>query len=391
MAYLKKKPVIIPVKLSQYTLPVCGKCRHFIFNNSTHHCQSCKECKSVCICKKRAGIGTFKVPRSQAAAIGSSSFLVYSKRAIGLEVELSNFGSWFVKEKQRGALPDGFGYMVDHDGSVRPSQLEVVMDPLAGDQQIINGLNSLAIHVWNNDCEVNETCGYHVHVDARDYTWADIQKLMFVWMKIEQTDNIWQLAGRKPTQFSQTWVSWFKDKVGEKLSQDLKLFKTQIVQALYHTNPATYKSVMQEIRKSNRFKSDYKYHLEINTQTGVPRKLMKLPRVENYCDDLVNHKALKANRGWNRAVRSRYLDLNIHSWLYRGTVEYRLAAGTTDPKDIRMWPLFCLWLTEVVNRTNFRIVLEYVRSKNDLIETIIKDKGFRVPEFGGDTIYPISP
>jgi hypothetical protein len=113
-------------------------------------------------------------------------------------------------------------------------------------------------------------------------------------------------------------------------------------------------------------------------------------QVPQYHKGLHNYKSVKTNRGWNRSVSCRYLNLNLHSWFYRGTVEYRLAAGTVDINDIRMWPIFCLWLTEIASRTSLKIVLQYMKYP-DIIQKIIDDSGFMVPAFNGPKIYPISP
>ncbi len=366
---------------------VCHSCKHF-FTDPSHFCVDCQACRKTCLCGHKAGIGPFKVPRAECAAIGNSSFFTYSRRAIGLEIELSDFGSWLVKEKQHGKIPNGPTYKVDHDGSVKPSQLEIVVDPLAGDQSVINGLNAIADMVWNNNCQVNETCGYHVHVDARDFSWADIQKLMFLWFKLETSDNIWKLAGRRPNDFCRSWQDWWSKYNKGHASIDLKEFKVQIIKALYGVDTTTYKDSITTVRSSREYLRECERRKQRTKEYGekyTPPSLME------WCENLGQHTKLKANRGWNRAVKSRYLDLNIHSWLYRGTVEYRLGNGTVDVDDIRMWPLWCLWLTEIINRTNFRIIQEYCKSKTDPIDQIIKDKGFKVPSFMGETIYPIAP
>lgn len=378
------------VKKENKTL--CRACRH-LYDNSTaakHFCVYCNECLRLCACRKRAGIGTFKVPRANAAGIGNSSMFVNSPRAIGLELELSNFGSWAVEEKMKAKLPGGFAYNIDHDGSVKPSMKEAVFAPLAGDQQVIQGLNAIAQQVWDHNCEVNETCGYHVHVDARDFSWIDIQKLLIAWVSLENNKNLWKLAGRGPTTFSETWLSWLEKRDMAKFSTDLKTFKSEVIKLLYNTDTSSYKEHLASIAKSERY---LKHYNDVVTHNQLTTKAnhIKLPKVAEYLTSLIEHKRMKANRGWNRAVRSRYLDLNIHSWLFRGTVEYRLAAGTVDANDIRMWPLFCLWFTEAISRTSLNIIRRHTLQREDLINLIIRCKGFPIPSFLGEKIYPIAP
>lgn len=366
---------------------VCTCCRHYVITN--HYCTNCRKCKRECMCRKRAGIGDIYIPRAGDATLGNSSMFVHSRRAIGLELELSSFGSWHVREKDQGQIRNGPKYTIDHDGSVKPSGMEAVIEPLAGDQQIISSLNAIANQVWDNNCEVNDTCGYHVHVDARDFSWSDIQKLMFLWVKMEAGPNLWKLAGRNSTPFSEKWITWWKNITREKMSVDLKKFKAQIIMMLYNVNTANYQQHLAAVKKSESYLERVK-EIEIYNKNHPDGKY-PLPKPVDYLTDLKEHKRLKANRGWNRAVKSRYLDLNIHSWLFRGTVEYRLAAGTVDPNDIRMWPLWCLWLTEAISRTSLGIIIRECNKPDDIINIIIKHQGFPIPSINGEKIYPLSP
>jgi len=375
-------------KVKSFNLPVCQSCRHFIRpKDKKHFCPSCNECARVCMCKQRAGIGTFQVPRAKDASIGSSSMFIGSKRAIGLELELSDWGTWRVREKESYSLDEHTHYTIDHDGSVKPSALEAVFKPLAGDQYIINGLNAIARKVWDCNCQVNETCGYHVHVDARDFSWTDIQKLLFLWMKLESGGKLWLLAGRGPTSFSEKWTNWWRSRSEEKVSTKLKRFKAQVIKMLYNVDTTSYKEHISKIKATEDFIYNYNRILAYN-KTHTDKAA--LPKPADYVTELREHKRLKMNRGWNRAVKSRYLNLNIHSWLFRGTVEYRLAAGTVDVDDIRLWPLFCLWLTEAVSRTSLSIIIREAKKPADLIDTILLHNGFPVPSITGEKIYPLN-
>lgn len=372
---------------TQITRPVCFSCRHYS-DNKNHNCTFCGQCRRICLCRKRAGIGNFKVPTARDSSIGSSSMFIHSKRAIGLELELSNFGHWIVREKDKGQIPNGPNYFIDHDGSVKPSTLEAVISPMAGDQMIIPGLNAIATHVWNNNCEVNETCGYHVHVDARDFTWHDIQKMLILWMAIESQPELWMLCGRGPTSFSETWVSWWKSRTRDKIAMDIKKFKAQVIRMLYNVDTESYKEHLTKVHELDSYQEAL-HRAQSYIKAGITG--VKLPRKVDYVNSINTHKSFKANRGWNRAVRSRYMDLNIHSWLYRGTLEYRLAAGTVDPNDIRMWPLFCLWLIEAVSRTSIKIILREVSENKNVIKGILQRGGFPIPSITGEKLYPMSP
>lgn len=367
---------------------ICPHCRRLFPDRDVdrlylkHTCEQCGQCKTACICHKR--VGAIYVPRAKAAGIGSSSMYIKSCRGIGLELELADFGTWEVRQDTHGFLTDQvrrFHYTVVHDGSVIPSKLEAVFKPLIGDQQIINGLNTIAEHVYKHDCKVNETCGYHVHVDARDYSWYDVEKILTLWMNIERYPGLFKLAGRQPNTHCQTWTRWTQERphVIPPTLKGSQRFKTWLLLMLYGTDITTITPTINNYKKSKEYQTLMERHLKFPVDYIKPT-VNRVPVLANYL-------RLRNNRGWNRAVDSRYLNLNIHSWRYRGTIEYRLGAGTVDPVDIRMWPLFCLWLTEAVALTNMSNIRKLVNSKKDPLLTMCENGGMVIPSMKGNTVY----
>ena len=367
-----------------------GKCEHCykildtrLLNYNTHHCKHCGRCRTICHCRGRAG--AMYVPSSHAAAIGSSSMYIKSRRAIGLELELSEFGSWRVRRDEDGRLgkpPWTYPYTVTHDGSVQPSGLEAVFNPMYGDQMILNGLNTIAEHVYTNDCKVNNTCGFHVHVNAQDWDWYDIQKMLTLWLKLERGTKLYSLCGRMPNTHCQTWTKWMAERGMTTLDPNISKFKRDVLCLLYNVDTDRIPLEFGAADKSRDYKHRMQYHKE------HPRDY-PLPRRQDFVPTLTELKRITHNRGWNRAVASRYLNLNIHSWKYRGTLEYRLGAGTVDPTDIRMWPLFCLWLTEAVTLTSIGIIRDMINSRIDPINRMVEQGGMYIPSIKGPTVYPM--
>lgn len=68
-----------------------------------------------------------------------------------------------------------------HDGSCGR---EIVTAPMAGDH-IEKCIRSLCKAFQNADAEIDKRCGIHVHVDAKDYTWEDMYRLLEVYCKVE--------------------------------------------------------------------------------------------------------------------------------------------------------------------------------------------------------------
>lgn len=377
---------------------LCQDCRVKFTTNQAHNKHLCTQCGTcshfVCQCRKRTG--AVAVPKSRAAGIGNSSIFIKSQRAIGIELELSNWGSWHIAENRIGFLQyngSTYRYTGAHDGSVQPSALEAVFDPLAGDQRIIGGLNAIADKIYTSDAEVNASCGYHVHVNAQDFGWLDIQKLLTLWFGMEQGGAIFTVAGRGPNRFCNTWTNWCQTKNLETNlpSYNLTEFKSFAMAALYGVNANLINYELRSVYDTSRFRNTLKEYYKQRKILGGDRALNK-PHLNEWSPSLRLYQELVNKRGWNRTVPSRYLNLNIHSWKFRGTVEYRLGNGTVNPNDIRMWPLFCLWFTEAVSRTSYPIIKKYyTRRKEDPLMQFIADGGIRVPSMAGEKLYEIPP
>ena len=70
---------------------------------------------------------------------------------------------------------------------------EIVTPPVAGDH-IINCLTDLGKALKKSDARSSDDCGLHVHVDARDFAWVDMYRLLAVYAYVEPIMYI--LAGQ---------------------------------------------------------------------------------------------------------------------------------------------------------------------------------------------------
>jgi hypothetical protein len=66
-------------------------------------------------------------------------------------------------------------------------------------------------------CEINEQCGVHVHVDARDFLWRDIVRLCKVWSIIEPV--MFAIGGQQ-----RVTSSWCKP-MGDRFAKAIKRFE----------------------------------------------------------------------------------------------------------------------------------------------------------------------
>ena len=189
------------------------------------------------------------------------------------------------------------GDIVD-DGSIDGNRsFEINTAPASGDS-FIKQIEEICESLKKNAAEVNDTCGFHVHIDARDFNFFDIRKLIMLYSKIE--DSLFAM-------------------------------------------------VPEERRKSTYcFPCGQKYLLDLSSAIA-PKDNNKKILKNVYGDENTDTEELRRNK----YHAARYNALNIHSWFYRGTIECRLAPGTVKEKDIIFWSLlwanildFCYEMTE---------------------------------------------
>lgn len=176
-----------------------------------------------------------------------------------------------------------------YDGTLpKPNGFEINTAPAAGDLYI-RQITEICDKLAKANATVNNSCGLHVHIDARDYNFCDISRLIKVYAAIE------------PVLFSMVPPyrrnNIYSVKCGDKLETAIKanklshiLLKEKVVTAVY----------------------------------GEP--------------DSISYRMDKRGAGQGTG---RYYALNIHSWFFRGTIECRLFDGTLDKNEIIDWGV--LW------------------------------------------------
>jgi hypothetical protein len=229
---------------------------------------------------------------------------------VGVELELAEWGTL-----QEFAEPKHYRYIVDHDSSVQPSQQEMVLSPMRGDHLLV-GLREVSEHMAGYGCTVNDTCGYHVHVDAGDYNLFHLRRLLQLYANIE--DRIYSMLPppRRESRFCYRLLPQSVEMLGvmhkARTLHDLK------IAALTHMYGCTRRDLQGE---------EFRMVVNVNHDQWIRLKSNKYLRNDNLRN-------------------MRYQGLNLHSWFYRGSVEFRMWPGTMDVIDVVNWALFCAWLVE---------------------------------------------
>ena len=198
------------------------------------------------------------------------------------------------------------------DGSVRPGEIEWVVGPIDNLKKFKAwSVLQYAIGDYSGN-QVNNTCGYHVHVDAANLNVIDLYGLLVIWEKI------------KP---------FFGHLYADRLSNPTCKPISQL---------PSYKALMKKGEKlfgiaktTQDITSGLKYIFGSLLYGLVPPVAMDLETQREWSRQWNQHMSQR------RHDRCRYVDLNIHSYFYRKTIEWRIMGGTTNTDVLIGWPLLC--------------------------------------------------
>jgi hypothetical protein len=143
-------------------------------------CADCNRCDScACRCRGRSCKIKFVENPIDLDRFRSTSFVLNrSRRMASCELEVAKGGDRTVDE-----VISKWGMTVKTDGSVDDG-VEINTAPANGDN-LVNQLTELASILNTTKVEADKRCGYHLHVDARDFAWGDMRKAMLAWAHVE--------------------------------------------------------------------------------------------------------------------------------------------------------------------------------------------------------------
>ena len=279
----------------------CNACSHCcncitccdcgVYTSEDDYCSSCETCLSCCGCGDTSMHCREIQQKTWKDKAGLELYVHHSKKTEHKHNKSTRYCAAEI-EIAKLELPDK-GYLVEeacinwgagivHDGSLPETGFEINTVPANGDL-FIKQVDEICSALQTAKAKVTQACGMHVHIDARDFSYWEIRRLIILYAKIE--DALFSLVS------SNRRNSTYCKRCGEQFLKAIKSatpkkIKSAISQAVYKTENITYR------------------------------------RTSKYDD-------------------SRYTALNLHSWFYRGTVECRLFGETSNAKKIKNWGM--LW------------------------------------------------
>ena len=213
---------------------------------------------------------------------------------------------------------------VVRDGSV--SGFEINSHPAGGDLYL-ELIGDLCGAMAQQNVTVDQRCGCHTHVDARDLRYYEIIKLMMVYGAIE--NGLFSICPM-PRRSNNFCVACGITYMGK---------------------------AMTAINGIDRAQKNKQWAREAVLDAV-------------YGDKAANTKPLKATKGH----QNRYRAMNLHSWVYRGSVEYRLPPGSVSKDTITGWGMFFAGMMDTVTQMSITDINLLTKPMQDLIAKYGADK-----------------
>lgn len=314
---------------------VCDVCE--VVCGSDRYCRTCNNCLECCKCALRVKF------HSQAPIFHSATRLQHksnkSSRFIAAEIEVAKISETPVA-REVSDLVIRWGGSVVRDGSLPELGFEINTSPASGDLYI-DQVYEICAKLKEAGAEVNNKCGLHIHIDARDLNYYDIRRLIKIYAFIE--------------------------------------------------------NVLFSMVPDNRRKS--KYCLPCGVEYSSLVEAGKLPYAKVKADVIGGIYKKDRPERTEKYSQARYSALNIHSWFYRGTIECRMFEGTIDPQHITLWGMMLANVVDYAVKTTDESVskvvggifspLDYLFAMNDNanIKAFIKEMLERNNTFESSKMY----
>jgi hypothetical protein len=314
-----------------FVCEVCHRrCRRTTPNFIKHFCTRCKSvCKRCCECRKAPKFMTDAALRVMEVGYpGGKSLITRLPRTLGVELEIADWRT--LSHGATTSIPH-LRWISTHDWSVKPSETEMVVSPMRGDA-FVRGMVSLSHAATQHGLVFNETCALHVHVGGKDLSYWEIRRLLEVYLRVEGEVYNHLIAPHRRTLPSIHYCQMMINPHHPVGCERCERYDRQYPGQRYI--PESLSTTLSRMR------------LARSTQDLKICLIRMLYGVEN---PQLQPDTLAARKGGHYEF-CRYFGLNLHSWLHRMTVEWRMKEATADPMELVMWPLWCGWFVHAITR-----------------------------------------
>lgn len=251
---------------------------------------------------------TFYKPRTLTFHKGRPTKTLPSKRFLAVELEISDCYS---NSLELLKVVKKWGGSIVEDDSV-PGGFEINSAPASG-KAFIDQIEQISQELHNASAYVDENCGMHTHIDARDFDAHDIRRLLNIYNNIEIAIFAMVPGHRK------------RNKYAAPCAHKWRILQGDVPEP--------------EVRRS----------IEDNLYLGFSGKVLE--------------SAKKNKRGAGN--ENRRVALNISSWFVYGTIECRLFGGSMNKSKIIKWSSMLASLLDYAKLHNDKYVREQIVESTD--------------------------
>lgn len=314
---------------------LCKVCYGCKIECGDDYCRNCERCNDCCLINKdcldinRVPFYTSnnRPPHFCKAPTLKEHIYNPTSRYIAAEIEVAKIRGHgrpiYNKVKEWGGA-------IVYDGTLPENGFEINTAPASGDV-FVNQINDICKELKNQNAGINESCGLHIHIDARDLNYYDIRRLVRVYAAIENILFGMVPSDRHKSKYCQPCGERYLSAIEEgRLPYDK--VKTDVIKSIYANDGST--------------------------------KGMK-------------HKKRQA---------AHYYALNLHSWFHRGTIECRMFNGTIDPVIINNWAIMWARIVDYAAKTDDDVIAKTMALKNFSCLAKILEKDSKIIEFVSNRI-----
>lgn len=359
----------------------CGSCGCVV--DST--CGDCDNCPDCCGCEEgECGILTSGMFRFWPAGKTEHKINPFT-RFIALEIEVASGNN----NSDVAVACERWDDAIVSDGSLPDAGFEINTNPSSGDV-FIRHIDDICAAL--DGASVTSACGLHCHIGANDYRWFDLFKLCALYSRIE--DGLYMLvpASRRGNRYCQPCAEkftfdspvTFKGELLNRLyersfqpkgadkphSKERRKLKKEYLDADKKLNKA-YTDMAQksdayygmpwdanEVKRAAAGRAYTAAYQVWNEATEVRNRLrikLGLDAPNGVCYKVVNGKEKKVfQEKTDKYNGARYTGLNIHSFFYRGTIEFRHHSGTVNADKAKNWGMICAAIIEYAAKFSMR-------------------------------------
>jgi len=190
------------------------------------------------------------------------------------------------------------GAVAVYDGSLTNGGFEICTFPANGDA-FLDQITTITDVLNKQRAHVSRSCGMHIHVDASDYTAKDVCNFMKVYCLIENAIFSTLPVSRRDNTYCKK-ITLQKEMLNFLFTKGVKSSSAATLAAYDHNNYSSRQ--LEELKKCKK-------------------------------------------------PGSRYKAVNLSSWFYQGTIEFRMFSGTTCAQKIINWCNFWTNLLTLVKTT----------------------------------------